>query len=139
MTSLLIPFVVFVGLATFDIPDSPSMIKPLNPCSGTPRITMLRLASFLYKPPHIFLFSILSSLRRLALEWSGLDLDYVILEDQRCRKQAFRLCGATRSGIDESVLDSPSIRRLRCRRYSQTYCNNHNRSFFKAIQTHGME
>ncbi|KAJ5026189.1 hypothetical protein PSV08DRAFT_402501 [Bipolaris maydis] len=76
---------------------------------------------------------------RLALEWSRLDPDHVFLEDQRRRKQAFRLRGATRSGIDESVLDPPSINGLRCRRCSRRYCNNHDRSFFKASQTHGMK
>jgi hypothetical protein len=75
---------------------------------------------------------------RLALEWSRLDPDHVFLEDQRRRKQAFRLRGATRSGVDETVLDSPSIDGLRCRRCSRRYCNNHDLSMFKDIQAYPM-
>lgn len=62
---------------------------------------------------------------RLALYWSELDPDQVFLEDERQRKPAFKLYGATRSGIDETVLALPSVDGLRCRLCRRQYCNNH--------------
>ncbi|OAL48249.1 hypothetical protein IQ07DRAFT_93694 [Pyrenochaeta sp. DS3sAY3a] len=57
-----------------------------------------------------------------ATEWdravleAGFDLDQYLSDDRQSRKHSFRLRGATRSGIDERVLDLPSTAGLKCRR-----------------------
>jgi hypothetical protein len=56
----------------------------------------------------------------------GADVDEYQWEDIRRRKQAIRLRGATRSGVDEQVLELPSISGLRCRK-CRKYCKKHNR------------
>lgn len=71
-----------------------------------------------------------------ATEWynavleAGFDPDQYLLEDKQNRKQSFRLRGATRSGIDERVLDLPSTAGLRCRRCSTKCCFKHDRDIF---------
>jgi hypothetical protein len=61
-----------------------------------------------------------------ALHGVGVDVDEYQWEDIRRRKQAIRLRGATRSGVDEQVLELPSISGLRCRK-CRKYCEKHNR------------
>lgn len=70
---------------------------------------------------------------RLALASSGRDPDDVFLEDDWRRKQAFRLRGATRTGIDEAILDPPPMSGLRCRRCRRRYCNNHFLPIFEQL------
>lgn len=73
----------------------------------------------------------ISNVWSIVLSWSGLDPDRIFLEDERRRKQAFRLRGATRSGVDEAILDPPPIDGLRCRKCRRRYCNNHDLSIFE--------
>jgi len=57
-----------------------------------------------------------------ALRECGLDPDEVSIEDiQRC-KQAMRLYGAQRTGVDEEDLALPSTTGLRCRKCHRKYC-----------------
>jgi len=65
-----------------------------------------------------------------ALEENDTDVDEYRWEDIRRRKQAMRLRGATRSGVDERVLDLPSISGLRCRSCRRKYCDIHHRGIF---------
>jgi hypothetical protein len=60
-----------------------------------------------------------------ALHDAGVDVDGYRWEEMRRRKQAIRLRGATRSGVDEQVLELPSISGLRCRK-CRKYCEKHN-------------
>jgi hypothetical protein len=62
-----------------------------------------------------------------ALQDAGVDVDQYCWEDMRRTKQAIRLHGATRSGVDEQVLELPSISGLRCRPCHRTFCREHNR------------
>jgi hypothetical protein len=55
---------------------------------------------------------------------AGVDVEEYHWEDIRRRKQAIRLRGATRSGVDEQVLELPSISGLRCRRCRRKYCSS---------------
>lgn len=50
-----------------------------------------------------------------ALQECGLDPVQVIIEDEKRRREAFRLRGAKRTGIDEEALDLPSFTGLRRR------------------------
>jgi hypothetical protein len=59
-----------------------------------------------------------------ALEKNGIDVDLYRWADIR------RLRGATRSGIDEGVLDLPSVSGLRCRPCRRKYCKKHDRGIF---------
>jgi hypothetical protein len=60
-----------------------------------------------------------------ALRECGLDPTEVLREDvQRC-KQAFRLHGAKRTGVDEEMLALPSAAGLRCRICRRKYCGKH--------------
>jgi hypothetical protein len=60
-----------------------------------------------------------------ALQDAGVDVDEYRWEDIRRRKQAIRLRGATRSGVDERVLELPSISGLRCRPCHRKHCRKH--------------
>jgi hypothetical protein len=65
-----------------------------------------------------------------ALRECGLNPDEVAQEDaQRC-KQAFRLHGATRTGVDEEMLALPSAAGLRCRICRSKYCTKHGTKTF---------
>ena len=64
------------------------------------------------------------------LQDSGFDPDKVFLEDERRLNQALRLRLATRSGVDESVLELPSIDGLRYRLCRRAYCDIRYRSIF---------
>jgi hypothetical protein len=65
-----------------------------------------------------------------ALRECGLNPDEVLREDvQRC-KQAFRLHGATRTGVDEEILALPSAAGLRCRICRSKYCTEHGTKTF---------
>jgi hypothetical protein len=67
---------------------------------------------------------------KMALEECGLDHDKVCSEDVRHCKQAIRLRGANRSGVDENVLELPSIDGLRCRICRRMYCARHGINVF---------
>jgi hypothetical protein len=65
-----------------------------------------------------------------ALRECGLDPTEVLREDvQRC-KQALRLHGATRTGVDEEMLALPSAAGLRCRICRSKYCTKHGTKTF---------
>lgn len=62
-----------------------------------------------------------------ALKDAGVDVDEYCWEDIRRTKKAIRLRGATRSGVDEQVLELPPISGLRCRPCHRRYCRKHSR------------
>jgi hypothetical protein len=67
---------------------------------------------------------------KAALRECGLDPTKVLREDvQRC-KQALRLHGATRTGVDEEMLALPSAAGLRCRICRSKYCTEHGTKTF---------
>jgi hypothetical protein len=65
-----------------------------------------------------------------ALRECGLNPDEVLREDVQRRKQAFRLHGATRTGVDEEMLALPSAAGLRCRICRSKYCEEHGTSTY---------
>jgi hypothetical protein len=65
-----------------------------------------------------------------ALEECGVGVDDYKTEITRRCKQAIRLHRATRSGIDEQVLELPSSSGLRCRKCRRRYCGKHGRDIF---------
>ncbi|PSN73861.1 hypothetical protein BS50DRAFT_580735 [Corynespora cassiicola Philippines] len=65
----------------------------------------------------------------LALRECGLDPDDVYRENFQRMKRAFRLYGATRTGIDEQSLDVPSASGLRCRSCRRKVCQRDHGSF----------
>ncbi|KAF1834915.1 hypothetical protein BDW02DRAFT_317692 [Decorospora gaudefroyi] len=67
---------------------------------------------------------------KLVLKECGLDPDKVFWEDESRCKQLMRLHGATRTGIDERVLEMPSTEGIRCRLCRGSYCDSHDRGVF---------
>jgi hypothetical protein len=68
-----------------------------------------------------------------AWEENGIDVDKYCCEDIRHCYQAIRLRGVTRWGVDERVLELPSISGPRyrpCRPCPRKYCNIHDRGIF---------
>jgi hypothetical protein len=60
-----------------------------------------------------------------ALRNCGFDSDEIDYEGTRRDREAVRLRGVKRTGIDESVLSLPSYRGLRCRRCRRRFCSTH--------------
>jgi hypothetical protein len=65
-----------------------------------------------------------------ALEQCGTDVEEYCSEDIRRRRQEIRLRGATRSGVDEQMLELPPVAGLRCRKCRKKYCEKHIDSVF---------
>lgn len=66
-----------------------------------------------------------------ALSEVGIDIDQYLWKDLQTRKQAMRLHGAKRSGVDEQVLALPSNSGLRCRRCRRAFCSDHYSDVFE--------
>jgi hypothetical protein len=64
---------------------------------------------------------------RTALAECELDPNKVYLEDERRRKQAMRLRGASRSGVDVEMLELPPIDGFRSRICRRSWCKKHTR------------